>query len=264
MKRTTYIIIGILAGSMLLMCVGIIYLLTGAKQRYGLDFKIGGEPKTIALPTCKVVHLVDNSSEKTQTVYWVATPLTVNTAPTASITMAADMEQYMQTETIGDTLRIRFTYPVTAERDDQYLWEVRSTALTLALPASTQCFWSELQGQYTTFSHCTADTLSIWKNGWTNVVKIEDSRFRALHINTHRLTLESGEVQHLHRDINRSSDWDIKTDSFRIDTEYLYGWGECYYNRGKTDARRVVWIPRTGDAQLHYQLKEPTVLEIKE
>ncbi len=265
MKRTTYIIVGMLFAGLAAVCGTVIYI---SALRTGDDFflNVGGERKTVRLPECKVLKLVSdrdvmamrNGESDIRLALFSDASLCFQPATDANgaFSYASDMDKYMTINSIGDTVRIVFNFDKDKLEDkykNLYCLQLRSEAMTLALPASVRQVVSNIDGQTTTFRNFDCDTLAVSMRGNVN---IENCRFDALCVRGGKLHFDSGEVTNLHLYLNHIDRWYVNRDAFRIDTEYLYAhhYEECVMAKG--ECRQVIWVPQSEHASLRIELKQ--------
>ena len=268
MKRTTYIIFGMLLAGLVVMCGGIFYTSTLFTGWDDIFMDINGEQKTVQLPECKVVQMVvnkdyailadDEDMQEVGSVNFYNAPLTVCSADSASgtFTYASDMDEYMTIKPVGDTLYIVFSFPKDKfeknQRDMRWI-NARSAEMILALPSTVQRVTSDLDDQQITFKGITCDTLSFAVDSRAIV---ENCQFGALHVINGNLNLNSGKADNLHLYLDRIRSWNVNASSFHVDTEYLYASGNPRCTLEKGECRQVVWMPQSDGASLNIELKQ--------
>lgn len=267
MKRTTYIIFGMLLAGLVMVIGCVFYSSMQVIDWNDALMNIEGETKTIQLPECKAVQLVaerdvirikeDGKTKEIRMATFDNLPLNICQASTekGTLTYASDMDKYMTLNTSGDTLLIVFNFSkdkLEKKYQDMLLLNIGSKEMTLALPTGVQCVVSNLENQKTTFKDFDRDTLSFSMKD----VNIENCRFRALYVRKGNLNFKSGEVGNLHLHLDGIRSWNVDIDSFRIDTEYLYARGNQNCTLDKGECRQVVWMPQSESASLNIKLKE--------
>ena len=269
MKRTTYIIVGMLLAGLVALCGGIIYVSTQTTGWNDTFMNVKGEKKTVQLPACKVVQLVadrdviatskDGAIKEIRTVAFDNVPLTICPVESGSsaFTYAADMGKYMEVSSVGDTLRIVFNFSkdkLEKKYRDMRLLVIVSEGMTLSLPANVvERFTSNLTNQQVTFKNLDCDTLSF---AVENRATVENCRFRSLYVIHGDLKLESGRADNLHLLLDEIKFWNVNTEAFHIDTEYLYGHGNPRCTLAKDECNQVVWMPQSEGASLGITLRE--------
>lgn len=276
MKRTTYIMAGTLLAGLVMMCGIIFYVSKLGTSWEEAILEIGGSPKTVQLQPCKVVQLSMTKAEYKKIkaghyevdgmVAFSEVPLTVcaDTISSGSFSYAAEMEQFVSIQTVGDTLHIAFSFP-DDKLDEKYRnqnWlKVRSSAMILALPAGVQQVVSDIESMETTFSNIHCDTLSFHVR---NLANVEDCRIASLNAQAQTLRFMSGEVKDLYLNLDEISDWRVNTETFKIDTEHLSGSDSHYYSLQQDECRQVLWTPLKEDATLNMKLNQAVKIEVGE
>lgn len=265
MKRTTYIIIGMLLAVVVAMSGVFLYMSTLHTSREDSFYKIGGEMKTVQLPECKSVEFFMNGAEGKHLVSFTELPLMVSPtdAATGSLTFAADLEKYMTLREADDVLWIEFQFPAEglgSPYDKQNWLRIRSAAMQLSLPANVQRVGSDIIDFRGTFRGFRSDTLSIWMS---NYAELEDCRINSLSASGRDLNLKSGEVRNLYLNLDVVDRWNVDTDSFHIDTEHLTGSGDHRCELQKGECRQVLWTPLTENASLNLDLKQAAKIEVQ-
>lgn len=272
MKRTTYIIFGMLLAGLVVICGGVFYASMNTTKWEDSFVNVDGEMKTVQLPQCKVVRLVlnkeiverndplDGSIRIMRNVSFSNVPLTVcpTTDATASFSYASDMDKYMKMNTVGDTLRIVFDFwgdeEIKKKMKHLYYFNIRSAAMTLALPDGVQKVASNLGCEKTVLKDFDRDTLAF---AISNQVEVENCRINTLYAHNGNINFRSGEVKDLHLYLDNIRNWNVNSETFHIDTEYLYATTnnkKCKLEKG--EARQVIWKPLSEKASLNIELKE--------
>lgn len=276
MKRTTYIMAGTLLAGLVMMCGIIFYISKLGTTWEEAILEIGGSPKTVQLQPCKVVQLSMTRAEYKKIkegiheidgmVAFSEVPLTVCSDSTSagSFSFAAEMEQFLSIQTVGDTLRIAFDFPE-EKLDEKYRnqsWlKVRSSAMILALPAGVQQVVSDIESMETTFSNVHCDTLAFRV---LNLAYLENCRIASLSAQAQSLRFNSGEVKDLYLNLDEISDWRVNTETFEIDTEHLSGSDSHYCSLQQDECRQVLWTPLKEDATLNMKLNQAVKIEVGE
>lgn len=271
MKRTTYIILGMLLAGLVVICGGVFYSSMNTMKWEDLIVNVEGEMKTVQLPRCKVVKLVQNrrlirkndpmdgSINVLRNTSFNNVPLTIRPTAdaTASFTYASDMDKYMTVNAVGDTLRIVFDFWGNEEIEKKmahlYYLNIRSAAMTLALPDGVQKVASNLGCDKTVLEDFDRDTLSF---DISDRVEVENCRINALYVHSGNINFGTGEVKDLHLYLDNIRSWNVNSETFHIDTEYLYASRNKRCTLEKGEARQVIWKPLSEKASLNMELKE--------
>lgn len=269
MKRTTYIIIGMLfAGAILVIGTLTSIFSTGITwEESFLDIK--GERTSKQMPECRVVHLMSKVEAKDLEERYVSfDQTTLKIGPTdsltGSLTYTSELNNYMEWKTAGDTLQIYFSFPTDklAPQYQKMKWlRVRSEAIQMNIPQGVEEIISENYNMHTQFADLSRDSLAFKTQGTTI---INDCQIKSLSAKAPTLHFQSGQVDSLYLNLDFITEWTVDSDSFHIDTEHLSGSYEpnCYLQ--KNECRQVLWTPLSGKAQLHIKLKEKARINIIE
>lgn len=271
MKRTTYIIIGMLfAGAILVIGTLASILSTGTTwEESFLDIK--GEQTSRQMPECRVVHLmckVEAQDLEERHVSFEQTTLKIGPTDslTGSLTYTSELNNYMEWKTAGDTLQIYFSFPTDklAPQYQKLKWlRVRCEAIQMNIPQGVEEIISESNYMHTQFSGLSRDSLAFNINSQGATI-INDCRIKSLSAKAPALHFQSGQVDNLYLNLDLIREWTVDTDSFHIDTEHLSGSSEsdCYLQ--KNECRQVIWTPLSEKAELNIKLKEKARINVIE
>lgn len=228
MKRTTYIIIGMLfAGAILVIGTLASILSTGTTwEESCLDIK--GEQTSRQMPECRVVHLmckVEAQDLEERHVSFEQTTLKIGPTDslTGSLTYTSELNNYMEWKTAGDTLQIYFSFPTDklAPQYQKLKWlRVRCEAIQMNIPQGVEEIISENYNMHTQFADLSRDSLAFKTQGTTI---INDCQIKSLSAKAPTLHFQSGQVDNLYLNLDLVREWTVDTDSFHIDTEHLSG-----------------------------------------
>lgn len=279
MKRTTYIILGVLLALLAGMSATIIYWGTHSGSASDMTVRLEGEERVRPLPACKVIRFqVDKTLYKydgrddftyyftLNTAHLIVTP--ADTA-TGSFSYASDMEEFMSFKAHGDTLDVVFSFP--PEELQKRMPEgkivpsfiLRTSPFSLRLPESVECLNGEML-YAVELQDLQRDSLAIDFSDSPATVFVQNSRFRALSVLARQLDLVSGSVDHLYLNLDELYSFEVKTDSFRIDTEYLSGSKTVDCQVNPQECRRILWNPLSEKAKLNLKMKNPSEILLRE
>lgn len=281
MKRTTYIMIGMLLAGFAVISGIMFYSISHGTTREDSYMEIGGEQKTLQLPVCKVVKLAQPSAvwkqkregivEAERILSFGKTPLTVSPTDSlqGSLSLAGDMASFVSITSVGDTALITFDIPKekVAERFQDVRWlEIKSEGMRLNISATVQAILVNTEDMKTTFSNFRCDTLSFQSSG---TVWVENSHITALTAQARILNFISGEVRDLYLNLDGIEDWTVNTsahydDFFQIDTEHLTGSGNHRCELQKGESRQVLWTPKNDKSSLDVKLEQAAKIELSE
>lgn len=266
MKRTTYIIFGMLLAGLVVVCGGVFYVSMNTLDRDDMNLNVGGDKKTAQLPDCKVVQLVaerdiftDNDKrKKIRLLHFNNAPLKVRQAQSgiSTFTYASDMDKYMTLKTMGDTLRITFKFSED-KLEDKYqkmLWlNVYTEEMTMDLSDNVQFLSNALVNQKMGVEGFNRDSISFAMEGYAT---ISDCNFKALTVRDGAWLFNTGKADNLHLHLDGISSWEVNSSSFHVTTEYLYAKQRHNCTLDKGESKQVIWKPQSKDATLTIELKE--------
>lgn len=280
MKRTTYIILGVLLALLAGMSATIIYWGTHSGSVSDMTIRLEGEERMRPLPVvCKVIRFqMDKTLYKydgkndfhyyftLNNAHLIVTP--ADTA-TGSFSYAADMEEFMSFKAHGDTLDVVFSFP--PEELQKRMPEgkivpsfiLRTSPFSLRLPESVECLNGEMF-YAVELQDLQRDSLAIDFSDSPATVFVQNSRFRALSVLARQLDLVSGSVDHLYLNLDELYSFEVKTDSFRIDTEYLSGSRNADFQADPQECRRILWNPLSEKAKLNLKMKNPSEILLRD
>ena len=279
MKRTTYVILGVLLALLAGMSATIIYWGTHSGSASDMTVRLEGEERVRPLPACKVIRfrmdrMLHKQGGNDELNYYLAVNnirLKVTSADTAtgSFFYVADIEEFMNFQSQGDTLDIVFSFPPEKLKKKMpqgkipSYFNLQAEPLELRLPESVEYLKGEvfdvveLQGLQ-------RDSLAIDFFDGPATVSVQNSHFRALSALSRQLCLNSGSVDHLYLNLDELYSFEVKTDSFRIDTEYLSGSKDVDFQADPQECRRILWNPLSEKAKLNLKMKNPSEILLRE
>lgn len=279
MKRTTYVILGVLLALLAGMSATIIYWGTHSGSASDMTVRLEGEERMRPLPACKgirfrmdrMLHKQDGNDELN---YYLAVNnirLKVTSADTAagSFFYVADIEEFMDFQSQGDTLDIVFSFPPEKLKKKMPQGEIPSyfnlqaEPLELRLPESVEYLKGEVF-DVVELQDLQRDSLAIDFSDGPATVFVQNSHFRALSALSRQLCLNSGSVDHLYLNLDELYSFEVKTDSFRIDTEYLSGSKNVDFQADPQECRRILWNPLSKNAKLNLKMKNPSEILLRE
>lgn len=274
MKRTTYIIFGIMLAGLLAMCGIIFYISLYTTEWEETFMEIKGERQAVVLPPCRVVKLTQPRTvwrrkskgivEAERTVSFRKAPLTVVPADSlqGSLSLAGDMVPFVSVTAAGDTAFITFDIP--AEKVEKRFrnanWlKIKLEMMQLNIPEGVQAVLVAVEDMQTDFRGFCRDTLAFKVR---DCAVVEDCRIASLSAQAQTLRFNSGEVRNLHLNLDGIADWRVNVDSFRIDTEHLTGSRRHRNMLHRGECRRVLWTPKNKDASLDVKLNQAARIEM--
>lgn len=279
MKRTTYVILGVLLALLAGMSATIIYWGTHSGSASDITVRLEGEERMRPLPACKVIrfrmdrmlHKQDGNDELN---YYLAVNnirLKVTSADTAvgSFFYVADIEEFMDFQSQGDTLDIVFSFPPEKLKKKMpqgkipFYFNLQAEPLELRLPESVEYLKGEVFDAVE-LQDLQRDSLFIDFFDGPATVSVQNSHFRALSALSRQLCLNSGSVDRLYLNLDGLYNFKVETDSFRIDTEYLSGSRNVDFQADPQECRRILWNPLSEKAKLNLKMKNPSEILLHE
>ena len=279
MKRTTYIILGVLLALLAGMSATIIYWGTHSGSASDMTVRLEGEERMRPLPACKVIrfrmdrmlHKQDGDDELNYYLSVNNIRLKVTSADTVagSLFYVADIEEFMNFQSQGDTLDIVFSFPPEKLKKKMpqgkipSYFNLQAEPLELRLPESVEYLKGEVFDAVE-LQDLQRDSLFIDFSDGPATVFVQNSHFRALSALSRQLCLNSGSVDHLYLNLDELYSFEVKTDSFRIDTEYLSGSRNVDFQADPQECRRILWNPLSENAKLNLKMKNPSEILLHE
>ena len=279
MKRTTYVILGVLLALLAGMSATIIYWGTHSGSASDMTVRLEGEEWMRPLPACKVIRfrmdrMLHKQGGNDELNYYLAVNnirLKVTSADTAagSFFYVADIEEFMHFQSQGDTLDIVFSFPPEKLKKKMpqgkipSYFNLQAEPLELRLPESVECLKGEVFDAVE-LQDLQRDSLFIDFLHSPATVFVQNSRFHALSALSRQLCLNSGSVDRLYLNLDGLYNFKVETDSFRIDTEYLCGSRNVDFQADPQECRRILWNPLSENAKLNLKMKNPSEILLHE
>lgn len=279
MKRTTYVILGVLLALLAGMSATIIYWGTHSGSASDMTVRLEGEERMRPLPACKVIRfrmdrMLHKQGGNDELNYYLAVNnirLKVTSADTAagSFFYVADIEEFMDFQSQGDTLDIVFSFPPEKLKKKMpqgkipSYFNLQAEPLELRLPESVEYLKGEVF-DVVELQDLQRDSLFIDFFDGPAMVSVQNSHFRALSALSRQLCLNSGSVDRLYLNLDGLYNFKVETDSFRIDTEYLSGSRNVDFQADPQECRRILWNPLSKNAKLNLKIKNPSEILLRE
>ena len=279
MKRTTYVILGVLLALLAGMSATIIYWGTHSGSASDMTVRLEGEERMRPLPVCKVIRfrmdrMLHKQGGNDELNYYLAVNnirLKVTSADTAtgSFFYVADIEEFMHFQSQGDTLDIVFSFPPEKLKKKMpqgkipSYFNLQAEPLELRLPESVEYLKGEVFDAVE-LQDLQRDSLAIDFSDGPATVSVQNSHFRALSALSRQLCLNSGSVDRLYLNLDGLYNFKVETDSFRIDTEYLSGSRSVDFQADPQECRRILWTPLSKNAKLNLKMKNPSEILLRE
>ncbi len=277
MKRTTYIIIGMLLTVFVLVIGGIVFGSLWATSHHDGFYRIEGTPVILELPACRVLKFEKIGVETKEVdphIYrlyndFVLQDVDVLLSDTASstslLTVAADMQKHLSMEQRGDTLIVGFRFTkelLPEELRYKDFARIKTADLRLSLSPSVEVLHSDVSCRWVVADGMHREEFTFLLD---NRLRVRNSGFAHLRIEQAMgLQLQSGRADNLHLNLDRVSSWATWPDSFYIDTEHLRGNRYFHNDLKRGECRRVLWTPTGKDGRLGLVLPEASEIIVAE
>ena len=269
MKKTTYIMMGMLVATVCLIVGGVAFLSTQGDERVSSLITLKGEEKVLSLPACKYVMVKKEGMHNVEVKPGIVESYhnfvlendfqlvgTEDSAPALKI--ASDLEPFFRTELQGDTLVIGVSIPCNQwpeGLDERLFLRVATSPISLLLPKDVSLLNVDLNIHRAKLLQLNRPKLTI--NFSTNV-EVNHCNFDTLVIeNTSYIHLNKGRADHLYVNSDRVRNWQVNADSFDIDTEYIKGNRFVRNQISSKECRRLIYMPTGPDAKLQLEVTEP-------
>lgn len=279
MKRTTYILLGVLLALLAGMSGTIIYWGTHSGNNSDRTIRLEGDRRVRLLPACKVVRFqADRMYQKqdgNDELYYhftfnnVRLKVTPADTATGSFSYAGDVEEFLSFETHGDTLDIVFSFlPEKIQKKMPQgkmlsFFRLQTEPLELRIPKEVECLNGEMF-YAVELQDLQRDSLAVDFSDSPAAVFVQNSRFRALSASSRELYLNSGSVDRLRLNLDELYNFKVETDSFRIDTEYLSASRDVDFHANPQECRRVLWNPLSKNAKLNLRMKNQSEILLRD
>lgn len=267
MKRTTYILIGILLSGFLIMVIGIILIPSFGNMHKPNAIFFRGEPIREQLPPFTTVKLFYPDAE-TQNQRFAFGDCRLSIFSSGGVTNTficpEDFRKYLELEVVNDTLMVKFNYSVKdlpAEMKDRDFVSLNCAgSMSLDVAQDLRDIDNQINGWGLRLVGLQQDSLSL---STYTAVAVDSCHLHSFIVtNANELSLNSGEIGSLHLDLDGVRNWDVNTQDCRIDTEYLTG--ECSNSvlLQKGECRKMYWTPKREDSELRVALKEKSCISV--
>lgn len=268
MKKTTYIMIGLLLAGFLLVGGVLFWVPLLVSEEGNNVLVLEGDEVLKPLPPFRTVYVVHrpDTLPPLPELSFEEMPLRVEASEEAggSLRYPKDLEPFVSAEVQDSVLYIAFDFSRIAldERyKDAYILKLDCGMLGLCLPSNATKLVDEMGGHDVELYNLERDTFSVNTSG--NVVA-NYCHFGSLHAEVLGLELSSGSIDDLYLNIEQLFGISINVDQCSIGTEHLSGrYGNCSYAVSPDECREVRWEPLDEDASLDLRLQQPARVELK-
>ena len=262
MKRTTYIMIGILVTVLLVLVTGVIYISFQKSEplQYGPVFP----DKTLAMD-CEGIQVVKVHAADTCPVR-VEGDIIIIPSRMGKAQFTYPESEYLTVSRKADTLVVYLDFhkwktPRSENRNIIPIIYAENLHLQLEAGSNLLDVSSTVPGLDLKIKGFQADTLNLSPYG--AVAFIDSCSVRALSVNGAEASLvaENSILSYLYLDLDGVRQWNVS--NCAIDTEYLTGSGRHNNNLQKGECKQMFWSPKTEDAELAVTMNEKGCLVVQ-
>lgn len=263
MKRTTYILIGMLIAVLVLMVGGILYISTQGTDADLYTLPVSDKMEKTEFPGIRAVKLYTDDS---RSIGLQGAHLNVVPASDGQVRLSYPECDYLKVSRDADTLVICLdlsNYKFPDGGKDYILPTLRVDGLQLTLEADADLTFlsNRIGGMNTRIRGMQSDSLTIYSRG--GEIRLDSCHIRALNVDGWYLAFNANQstIRHLYLDLDGINNWTVN--QCTIDTEHLTGSGKHRNQLGKGECRQVVWTPKEEDASLSVVLSEKSTFMLQ-
>ena len=272
MKKTTYIMISMLAAGFIAISSYIAYL-----HAHSVDYKeniitVEGAYFNEKLPDCKVVKLIqpsiscidNNNSSYISGFSFLSSKLTVTSSQSEEgfLSLAEGWKQHLVKQIVDDTLILHFNISENILKQHRQIPYsqilVRTSPISLFLSPKTETIHFKLNGLPTYIQNIQRDSMTI---NAKNNINIKNCHFGKLDAQIYGIKMDSTEIQDLYMDLDIVSYTNTKNS--HIHTAHLTGRRQFYHPIQVDKYDRIEWTPLTPQAEITIELKGAASIEKK-
>lgn len=255
MKRTTYILIGLLISVLVLMVAGILYIST---QGTGTDlYTLTMPDKTVKTEFAgiRAVKLYASGSPR----MWLdGACLDVLPSSDGKIRLSSPESDYLKVSRDADTLVIcldltNYEFP---KQKNGILPALQANNMQLVIEADANLTYLSnfIQGMHIKIRGLQSDSLTTYTKG--KGLQLDSCHIHTLRVdgNNTSFVANKSTVSQLYLDLDGIYNWSVH--ECTVDTEHLTGSGKHHNNLQKGECRQVVWTPKEEGAELSVTFSE--------
>lgn len=253
MKRTTYILIGILVLGLLVL-LALVFYASIAVNKPKEDKELF--PESVSMDATGV-HTVRFRLDKANADIPLLGRLWVKPGQgkVKAFSYPKGASQYFTVEREKDTLFVSFRYDEKMFSDKKGMYELPTRGLKFDLEADSTLshIYNDAGGLGVALSNLTLDSLSV--RTMLQGFQVDSCRFRSLNTEVFSGSFDvyRSTIRDLHINLNGITNWRVEKSD--IDTEYLSGDNKHWCELPRGECRQMFWIPRNKDAELRVTLK---------
>lgn len=264
MKRTTYILLGILVSGLVVIIAGIVILsMTVGQTKYGISFY--GERIEQELSGVRAVRVFVNKGEVSKSKRIL---MTGEMNVTASSVPGKGRISYPKSECLNvtqkeDTLFVEFDFNAHSippkYQDDKWLF-VNDVCMDLVMDSTLNSIVTDADNLKLNLKNIRADSLLV--RAYQQTVLLDSCQFRSFDFGGFSFDFhaKNSKIENYYLNLDGVRNWTFE--NTEIGTEYLTGSGKHFNDLQKGECRRVIWTPGYKGADLKITLREKAEIAI--
>lgn len=258
MKRTTYILIGLLIAGLGTILTTVIVMSMMGEVRSGSDIRFEGERQEMSLNGVRAVKIFISQVEvrAKKRILINGEMLITSASESSKESISYPKNEHLKIEQKEDTLFIELdfnAYSIPEKlRHEDFIF---ADGLNIHLTAdSITSLVSNARGLMLNFKELKSDSLSM--NVGHQAVVLNSCRFGSFGIAGHQFSFRANdsEIDNFYLNLDGVRNW--KFNNTKIDTQYLSGSGHHTDDLQKGECRRILWTPLKENAQLKMNIRE--------
>lgn len=265
MKRTTYILIGLLIAGLVVIMATIIAVSFSGEDNRADTLMLDGEQVEMKMDGVHAVKIFVTQGEVVKPRHiMMSGKLTVtNPLEAGKELFSYPKNQHLKVNQKNDTLFVEldfneYSIPDTFKHKD---WiPVIGLDLHLAVDTTFTSIVSEVEGVNLNLKSMRADSLSVRIDRQS--VLLDSCQFRSFDVEGNRLNFKAmnSKIENFYLNLDDVRKWTF--DNTEVGTQYLSGHGRQSNDLQKGECRRVVWTPLDKDARLQLNIREKAEINI--
>lgn len=267
MKRTTYILIGLLASGLVVSVLCIIVLSVVGRQRSDSQLSIEGKIVEMDMTGIRVLKAFANRGELSESVY-----IAVNGRMkiTSSLVegerkLSYPTNEYLNVRRGNDTLFVevdlkKYHFPKT-EEEHIYSFLKIDLNLQLSVDSTLKAVMTDLNQMEINVGKMKTDSLLVSTS--RQKVLLDSCQLRSLTLTGSDMLFHASKsrIENLYLHMDGIANWTFE--DTEVGTEFLFGFGNHSNNIQKGECRRMVWTPLSNEARLDVTLREKATITIE-
>lgn len=259
MKRTTYILIGLLVAGLGVIITTIVGVSLWGKGYEKADVYLGGEKVEMSLEGVRAVDVfVSQNGVRKSRHITLAGGMTITNSPEPGRTFISySKNKHLKVSKKENTLYVKFDFSESSlPEKDRNKDRLIAMGLELQLMADTTLTEvnSNVNGLWLNFKDMRADSLCV-RTDKQNVL-LDSCQFRSFDMEGYRLHFQAKNSTIENFYLNLDHVWHWSFTNSKVGTEYLSGRGHHTNDLQKGECCRVVWTPLKEDARLEMKILE--------